>query len=52
MAFAVRRFNQRGGVVLDIVLAVGLILLGAFVLYSLGITLGEILSGAAHFFGV
>ncbi len=46
------RMNRRGGVLLDLVLAVGLILLVAFALFTLGITFGEILSGARHFFGI
>lgn len=48
----VLRRNRRGGVLLDLVLAVGLVLLAAFALYALGITFGEILSGAGHFFGI
>lgn len=47
-----RRMNQRAGVLLDLVLAVGLILLAAFVLFAFGITFHEILSGAGHFFGI
>jgi hypothetical protein len=43
--------SQRAGVLLDLVVAAGLILLGAFALSSLGISFGEILSGAGHFFG-
>jgi hypothetical protein len=49
--FSFRR-NRRGGVLLDFVIAIGLILLASFFLYSVGITLGDLLRGAAHFFGV
>jgi hypothetical protein len=51
-----RRFfrarTQRGGVLLDVVLAVGLIILVAFVLDEIGISFGEILQRAAQFFGL
>jgi hypothetical protein len=50
-AFSIRG-NRRGGVLLDFVVAVGLILLASFFLYSVGITFGDLLHGAAHFFGV
>lgn len=47
-----RKMGQRAGVILDLVLVVILVLVGAFVLDLLGITFGQILQGAAHFFGV
>jgi hypothetical protein len=46
------RRTLRGGVVLDVVLAFGLILVGAFLLYHLGLTFHTILLGAERFFGV
>jgi hypothetical protein len=46
------KMNQRGGVLLDFVLVVGLVLLGAFALDLVGVTFVQILHGAAHFFGV
>jgi hypothetical protein len=46
------RQNANGGILLDLVLAVALILLGTFVLSLLGVTFGEILQGARQFFGV
>lgn len=52
MGAKVPQMNQRGGALLDLVLAMGLILLAAFVLWTLGITFGEILNGAGHFFGI
>jgi hypothetical protein len=50
----IRRFrlNRRGGVLLDLVLSLGLVLLAAFALNSLGISFHEILHGALQFFGV
>jgi hypothetical protein len=47
-----RRMGRRGGVLLDLVLIVALVLLGAFALNLLGITLADIVSGAEHFFGL
>jgi hypothetical protein len=47
-----RMLNRRGGVLLDFVLVVALVLLGAFALDMLGISFHEILSGALHFFGL
>jgi hypothetical protein len=46
-----RPMGERGGVVLDLVLAVAIVLLGAFLLDLLGVTLAQILGGAGHFFG-
>jgi len=46
------RASSRGGVVLDVVVAMGLILAGAFLLVHLGITFHAILRGAERFFGV
>lgn len=45
------RSDRRGGVVLDLVLALGLILLGAFALHQLGYSFHQILVGAEQFFG-
>jgi hypothetical protein len=45
------RRSRRGGVVLDLVVAAALILLGAFALAHLGISFGELVSGARRFFG-
>jgi hypothetical protein len=47
-----RTMGQRGGVLLDLVLVVALVLLGAFTLDLLGVTFSDILSGAEHFFGL
>jgi hypothetical protein len=46
------RFNRRGGVLLDLVLSLGLVLLAAYALDTLGISFHEILHGALRFFGV
>jgi hypothetical protein len=46
------RKSARGGVLLDLVVATALIIVGAFALESLGISFGEILSGALRFFGL
>ncbi len=43
--------HRRGGVLLDAVLVLGLILVGAWMLQSAGISFHEILHGAARFFG-
>lgn len=48
----VHRLSVRGGVLLDLVLAGGIILVGAFVLELVGVNFAELLSGAARFFGV
>jgi hypothetical protein len=45
------RGARRAGVLLDLVLATGIVLVGAFVLYSFGLTLGELVHGAGQFFG-
>jgi hypothetical protein len=46
-----RRRSTRGGVLLDAVLAVSLIILGAFLLDLVGVTLSSLLQGAGQFFG-
>jgi hypothetical protein len=46
------RFNRRGGVLLDAVIALGLVILGAYALDMLGLSFREILHGALHFFGL
>ncbi len=45
-----RRMNRSGGVVLDLVLSTGLVLMGAFALNALGISFGELVRGASQFF--
>lgn len=52
MRRAMFRLNHRGGVLLDAIVGLALLLLGSFVLASLGITLQEILHGASRFFGI
>jgi hypothetical protein len=44
------RRSARGGLLLDAVLAVGVLLLGAFVLAHFGITFSEVVGGARQFF--
>jgi hypothetical protein len=44
--------SVRGGVVLDLVVAVGLVLLAAFALESIGITWGDLVHSVARFFGL
>lgn len=44
--------NRRGGVVLDLLIALALVLLAAFALAALGITFREIVHGASRFFGL
>jgi hypothetical protein len=44
--------STRGGVVLDLVIAFGLILLAAFALEWLGISFADLLQQAARFFGL
>jgi len=45
------RWGQRGGVVLDLILATAFLLVGAFALNSLGISFTSLVTGARHFFG-
>jgi len=45
------RMNHRGGVVLDLVLGLGVLLVGTFALYHLGFTFHSLLHGAEQFFG-
>ncbi|MGC2290003.1 MAG: hypothetical protein WA688_09135 [Thermoplasmata archaeon] len=45
------RKYRRAGVLLDAVLSLALILLGAYALESIGITFGQVLHGALRFFG-
>jgi len=45
------RLDRRGGVLLDLVVGLALVLLGAFALSALGISFHEILRGAGRFFG-
>ena len=46
------RMGRRAGVLLDLVLSLGLIILGAYALESIGLTFGHLLHGALRFFGV
>lgn len=52
-ASATRRFrrfrSRRGGVLLDLVLAVLVLGLAAFALNSMGVTFGQLVHGIAHF---
>lgn len=50
--FRALRRDVRGGVVLDLVLATALVLVGAFLLASMGVTFHAIVHGAEHFFGL
>jgi hypothetical protein len=43
--------TRRGGLLLDAVLAIGALLLGAFVLAHFGISFSEVVNGARQFFG-
>jgi hypothetical protein len=52
MGFTRRIRARRGGVLLDGVLSVGVVLVGAFALYHFGLTFSEILHGASDFFGL
>lgn len=45
------RLGQRGGVLLDVVLVLAIVLVGAFALESIGLSFREILHGAERFFG-
>ncbi len=46
------RRSTRGGVLLDLVVALGLILIAAFALESIGISWTDLVRTAARFFGV
>ncbi|HTP53391.1 MAG TPA: hypothetical protein VML94_00265 [Thermoplasmata archaeon] len=43
--------SVRGGVLLDAVVSLGVVLVGAFALYHFGLTFSQILRGASGFFG-
>jgi hypothetical protein len=45
------RLGQRGGVLLDLVLAFAFVIVGAYALESIGISFGQLLHGALRFFG-
>jgi len=45
------RRSSRGGIVLDLVIAVGLILLATFVLTAVGVTWSDLVNGFVRFFG-
>lgn len=46
------KLDRRGGVALDLIVGLALILLGAFALNRLGISFHAILHGASRFFGI
>ncbi|MGD0249387.1 MAG: hypothetical protein ABSB97_00615 [Thermoplasmata archaeon] len=46
------RLGQRGGVVLDLVLTLAVVIIGAFALESVGLSFGVLLHGALRFFGL
>jgi hypothetical protein len=46
------RGHSRGGVLLDAVLALAFVLLGAYVLESAGISFAQLLHHAQRFFGI
>lgn len=52
MRWILHRLNSRGGVLLDLIVGLALVVLGAFVLASFGLNATEILRGARHFFGI
>jgi|HubBroStandDraft_1064217.scaffolds.fasta_scaffold23723_5 hypothetical protein len=52
MALRRLRFNRKGGILLDAVLSLALLVVGAFLLESIGISFGEIVHGAMRFFGL
>ncbi len=45
------RSTRRGGLLLDVVLAVGIVIVVAFVLQLAGLDFWQLLSGAGKFFG-
>ena len=45
------RANRTGGVLLDLIVGSAFVLLGAFALAAVGVSLSEILHGAGRFFG-
>jgi hypothetical protein len=52
MTFRRSLHSPRGGALLDGIVGLSLVLLGAFALDRMGLTFGEILSGARQFFSV
>lgn len=46
------RLGRRGGIFLDAVLVLVLVILGAYLLGSIGINFGELFHGALRFFGL
>jgi hypothetical protein len=52
MIFRKIRRNRSGGLLLDAVLALALILLGAYALESIGVNFHQLLHGALQFFGL
>jgi len=52
MGFVRRMRGARGGALLDAIVGLGVVLVGAFALYHLGLTFTEIVHGAGAFFGV
>ncbi|HYA54594.1 MAG TPA: hypothetical protein VEG42_03215 [Thermoplasmata archaeon] len=45
------RADRRGGALLDLIVGSAFVLVGAFALASVGVSLPEILHGAGRFFG-
>jgi hypothetical protein len=45
------RLGQRGGVFLDAVLVLAVVIIGAFALESVGLSFGQLVHGAERFFG-
>jgi hypothetical protein len=50
-SFVRLRGSRRGGVVLDLILGFGVVLVGSFLLFQLGLTFHSLLGGAERFFG-
>jgi hypothetical protein len=44
--------SSRGGLLLDAILGLAVILIGAYALDRLGITFGDLLNGVRQFFGI
>jgi hypothetical protein len=52
MTHRFRLRSRRAGVVLDVVVAVGLIVIGAFVLEAVGVSWADLVHGVERFFGL
>jgi hypothetical protein len=46
------RAERGGGAILDVILGFGVILVGAYLLYQVGLTFHALLFGAERFFGL